>query len=62
VAEVKRASLRFAQQVRRAKDDLLLCEAQFVVACVRTDSLKPRPIPEALRAAFAGSGLPLAGE
>ncbi|MFL9815019.1 tol-pal system-associated acyl-CoA thioesterase [Stutzerimonas sp. VN223-3] len=62
VVEIKRASLRFKQQVRRAKDDLLLCEGQFVVACVRTESLKPRPIPEALRAAFAGSGLPPAGE
>ena len=62
VAEIKRASLRFKQQVRRAKDDLLLCEGQFVVACVRTESLKPRPIPEVLRAAFAGSGLSPAGE
>lgn len=62
VAEVKRASLCFKQQVRRAKDDLLLCEGQFVVACVRTESLKPRPIPEALRAAFAGSGLSPVGE
>jgi len=60
--EIKRASLRFKQQVRRAKDDVLLCEGQFVVACVRTESLKPRPIPEALRAAVAGSGLPTAGE
>lgn len=62
VIELKRASLRFMQQVRRAKDDLLLCEGQFVVACVRTESLKPRPIPDALRAAFAGAGLPPAGE
>ena len=62
VIEMKRASLRFRQQVRRAKDDLLLCEGQFVVACVRTESLKPRSIPEGLRAAFAGSGLPPAGE
>ena len=45
VVEVKRASLRFKQQVRRADDDVLLCEGQFVVACVRTESLKPRPIP-----------------
>jgi 4-hydroxybenzoyl-CoA thioesterase len=34
--------------------NVLLCEGQFLVACVRTDSLKPRAIPEALRAAFAG--------
>lgn len=62
VVEIKRASLRFKQQVRRAKDDLLLCEGQFLVACVRTESLKPRPIPEALRVAFAGSGLSPVGE
>jgi len=62
VMETKRASLRFRQQVRRAKDDLLLCEGQFLVACVRTESLKPRPIPEALRTAFVESGLPPAGD
>ena len=44
-----RVSLRFKQQVRRATDNVLLCEGQFLVACVRTESLKPRAIPEALR-------------
>ena len=53
VIELNRASLRFRQQVRRVADDLLLCEGQFLVACVRADNLKPRAIPEALRAAFA---------
>ncbi|MGV8860241.1 MAG: tol-pal system-associated acyl-CoA thioesterase [Pseudomonas sp.] len=53
VIELNRASLRFRQQVRRAADETLLCEGQFLVACVRADSLKPRAIPEALRAAFA---------
>ena len=53
VIELNRASLRFKQQVRRAADGVLLCEGQFLVACVRTHSLKPRAIPEALRAAFA---------
>jgi 4-hydroxybenzoyl-CoA thioesterase len=58
VIGLNRASLRFAQQVRRLADGLLLCEGQFLVACVRADNLKPRAIPEALRAAFAGdSGL-----
>ena len=60
VIELNRASLRFRQQVRRATDDALLCEGQFLVACVGADNLKPRAIPEALRAAFAGvAGLPL---
>jgi 4-hydroxybenzoyl-CoA thioesterase len=54
VTELNRVSLRFHQQVRRATDDVLLCEGQFLVACVRADSLKPRAIPEALRTAFAG--------
>ncbi|UVE16591.1 tol-pal system-associated acyl-CoA thioesterase [Pseudomonas sp. LS44] len=51
--ELNRASLRFRQQVRRAADDALLCEGQFLVACVCADSLKPRAMPEALRSAFA---------
>lgn len=55
VVELNRASLRFRQQVRRTTDEALLCEGQFVVACVRADNLKPRAIPEALRAAFAVS-------
>ena len=53
VIELNRVSLRFKQQVRRATDATLLCEGQFLVACVRTNSLKPRAIPETLRAAFA---------
>ena len=56
VIELNRASLRFRQQVRRATDDALLCEGQFMVACVRADNLKPRAIPQALHAAFAGQG------
>lgn len=62
VTELNRASLRFSQQVRRMRDDAVLCEGRFTVACVRTDSLKPRAIPVSLRAAFAVSGLPPAGE
>ncbi|PTU72774.1 tol-pal system-associated acyl-CoA thioesterase [Pseudomonas mangrovi] len=53
VIELNRASLRFRQQIRRAADNVLLCEGQFLIACVRADSLKPRAIPEALRTAFA---------
>lgn len=62
VVELNRASLRFRQQVRRASDAALLCEGQIMVACVRADSFKPRAMPEALRAAFAGTGLSPAGE
>ena len=56
VVELNRASLRFRQQVRRAADDVLLCEGQFMVACVCADNLKPRAIPPTLHAAFAGQG------
>ncbi|MBM7059745.1 tol-pal system-associated acyl-CoA thioesterase [Pseudomonas sp. UL073] len=63
VIELNRASLRFRQQVRRVADNALLCEGQFLVACVRADSLKPRALPEALRSAFAsGQGLSPAGD
>ena len=62
VAQIKRASLLFHQQVRLAADDRLLCEGQFVVASVRAESFKPRALPEALRAASAGAGLSAAGE
>jgi 4-hydroxybenzoyl-CoA thioesterase len=53
VIELNRASLRFRQQVRRAADNVLLCEGQFLVACVCADSFKPRAIPAALFTAFA---------
>ncbi|MNE21382.1 Acyl-CoA thioester hydrolase YbgC [compost metagenome] len=62
IIELNRASLRFRQQVWRTSDATLLCEGHIMVACVRADSFKPRAIPEALRAAFAGAGLSPAGE
>jgi 4-hydroxybenzoyl-CoA thioesterase len=62
VMELKRASLVFRQQVRRSRDALVLCEGRVTVACVRADSFKPRAIPEALCAAFAGAGQIPAGE
>ena len=51
VLELKRASVRFAQQVRRA-DGKLLCEGEVLVACVSADQYKPRMIPPALVDAF----------
>lgn len=66
VIELNRASLRFRQQVTRVADATLLCEGQFLVACVSADSFRPRAIPETLRAAFAsqhsGAGLPSESE
>lgn len=52
VLEVKRASVRFGQQVRR-EDGTLLCEGEALVACVKADSYRPRPFPEDLAAAFS---------
>ena len=51
VLEVKRASIRFRQQVKRA-DGLLLCGGEVLVACVSADQYKPRAIPAALSDAF----------
>lgn len=56
VLELNRASLRFVQQVWRAKDEVLLCEGQFLVAAVRADTFKPRAIPPELRDAFLADG------
>ncbi|WP_349571069.1 tol-pal system-associated acyl-CoA thioesterase [Azotobacter salinestris] len=62
ICELNRVSLHFHQQIRRAADDALLCEGRVLVACVRVDSLKPRAIPEALRAALAGPDPSSAGD
>ncbi len=59
---LKRASLKFYQQVRRVSDDVLLCEGHFTIACVRADTLKPRAIPEPLYAAFNADVQDFAGE
>ncbi len=51
VLELKRASVRFRQQVKKP-GDVLLCEGEVLVACVSADQYKPRMIPAALRDAF----------
>lgn len=51
VLELKRASVRFRQQIVRA-DGVLLCEGEVLVACVSADQYKPRAIPAALSEAF----------
>jgi acyl-CoA thioester hydrolase len=42
----RRASLLFAQQVRR--DAELLCQAEVKIACIRIDQFKPAAIPPVL--------------
>jgi 4-hydroxybenzoyl-CoA thioesterase len=56
VLELNRASLRFAQQVWREKDETLLCEGQVLVAAVRADTFKPRALPPELRDAYVANG------
>jgi 4-hydroxybenzoyl-CoA thioesterase len=51
VVELKRASLKFRQQVSRT-DNTLLCEGEVTVACVSADRYRPRMIPDALTQAF----------
>lgn len=48
VSQLKRARLEFTQQVSRVNDDKLLCEGQFVIACIAADSFKPKAMPSAL--------------
>jgi 4-hydroxybenzoyl-CoA thioesterase len=54
VVELKRASVRFRQRVRRT-DGRLLCEGEVTVACVSADRYRPRMIPDALSAAFTAA-------
>lgn len=51
VLELKRASIRFRQQVRLVAGHVL-CEGEVLVACVSADHYKPRGIPPALNVAF----------
>ncbi len=51
VLELKRASIRFRQQVRLVAGDVL-CAGEVLVACVSADRYKPRGIPPALNEAF----------
>ncbi len=47
VADVRRASMRFAYQVRRESSDVLLSEGHTVHACVGPDG-KPTGLPKAV--------------
>ncbi len=62
VAEVGKASLTFDQTVNlittegnvAVKSDLLLCQGQIKVACLNTNSFKPRAIPASIRQEILG--------
>lgn len=46
VIEYKKASLIFKQIIYRSDDETILCQATCKVACLQTEVLKPRAIPE----------------
>ena len=48
IDKIGRASLRFAQEVRRG--DSVLARGQVSVACVDMTTMRPQPIPEAILA------------
>jgi acyl-CoA thioester hydrolase len=53
VAELRGASVLFAQEIRRGKEAAeILVSATVRAACLAADSLKPRPLPRALTAQF----------
>jgi acyl-CoA thioester hydrolase len=55
VAKRGKASLTFAQQIRR--ESLTLCEAEVKVACLDAVTFMPRPIPEHVRARLDTGGM-----
>jgi acyl-CoA thioester hydrolase len=50
IARQRRASLTFAQEIRRAGGSEILCQGRVNIACVDASSFKPAPIPEFIRA------------
>ena len=50
VVETGKASLTFAQSIRREPDKLLLCDGQVKIASLDAERFKPRSIPSALQA------------
>jgi acyl-CoA thioester hydrolase len=48
LAEQRRASLIFQQEIRRQADDRLLCSGRIKVACLDAVRFRPRSLPEGL--------------
>ncbi|MFM8332203.1 MAG: tol-pal system-associated acyl-CoA thioesterase [Candidatus Methylumidiphilus sp.] len=49
VVDLRRASMSFAQDIRRGgADGELLCRASFRIACLTDTGLRPTPIPDIL--------------
>ena len=49
IAERRRVSLTFHQEVRRASDDLLLCDARIRVASLDAVRYRPCPLPPSMK-------------
>lgn len=54
IERVKRASLDFAQSIRRNDDDTPLCTAQVKVACLEAERFRPAVIPDDIKESFRG--------
>lgn len=54
IGELRRASLRFRQTLRRSADTTLLSRAEVRVGCVATPDFRPRALPAALLAVLEG--------
>ncbi|MFZ8964901.1 MAG: tol-pal system-associated acyl-CoA thioesterase [Steroidobacteraceae bacterium] len=52
VQECRKASISFAQEVRRLPDRQLLVEATVRAASLDADTLRPRPLPSGMREAL----------
>lgn len=48
LAENRRASLTFVQEIRREQDDQLMCRGTVKVACLDALRFRPAPIPQIL--------------
>ncbi len=55
VARRGKASITFAQEIRR--ESVTLCEAEVKVACLDAATFMPRPIPERIRAQLNTGGM-----
>jgi len=49
VVETGKASLTFAQTIRRESDNILLCDGEVKIASLEASSFKPRAIPAPLQ-------------
>ncbi|MCL4126615.1 UNVERIFIED_CONTAM: hypothetical protein GTU68_009002 [Idotea baltica] len=52
VTKIKRASIRFIQQILRKSDNKVLCVADVLIACVSSETFRPILMPEDVRKCF----------